>query len=827
VAVPPTLAPDASITPTVATDGGQHNLPPGRDRFFGRSDHLAAVVARLAAGERLVTLLGMGGTGKTRLALEVARARAADRSGGAWWVDLAEARDAAAIERAVARALDVPLVRGGPERLTEALVARGPTLLILDNFEQIIQAAPATAGRWLDAAPDLQLLTTSREPLRLRGEQVVPIGPLDPEPAVELFCDRAAAAGATVGPSPDVSRVVALLDFLPLGIELAAARARAVAPARMADRLSGRLDGLRSRSVELPARHRTLTATIRWSWDLLSPWEQAALSQVSVFEGGFSMDAADRVLDLSAWPDAPWPEDALAELVDTSLLRAGVGPRTGQPRFSLLRSVQQFAHDRLSEAGRTDAAQARHGACFAAAGSPSALEALHRHGGARRASALGEDLDNLVAAVQRAAGQGDGAVSSAAALAAAEVLHRTGPLGLALDLLGAALQAGPPPDRLSAVLAQQGALASLAGRTEAAQDALDRALAAARAARDPSAEARALGHLGNHMLRRGRLDDAEAAYGSALSQARAAGDDRARGVALSNLGILRHWQARLDAAERAFSDALDLHRRAGDRRMEAIVLLNLGNLEGDRGRLGASRAHLEAALSGHREVGNRLAEGVALGALGRLDLLQGRVASAESRSTRALSLQRSTGNLRSEGVLLGLLADVHAATGRLVSAVALGQQALRRHEAAASGRWIGLQRGALAGFALDACDLDAAEAHLTAGLAALDAADPAHRPLLLVHLGRLHLLRGDPTAAWQAVAALDAAALPAGDRLMRAEVLTARVEIARQVGRSQAAAATLADLAATLPGLGLTEAAALSQRAAALGLDPARFTAAW
>ena len=827
LAVPPTLAPDASITPTVASQGGPHNLPPGRDRFIGRQRDLAAVVTRIAGGERLITLLGMGGAGKTRLALEVARARAADGVGGAWWVELADARDVGGLERAVARALDVPLVGGGPNRLTEALAGHGPALLVLDNLEQIIDVAPATIGRWLDAAPQLQVLATSREPLRLRGEQLIPIGPLDPEAAVELFCDRALAAGADVEPSPEVARVVHLLDCLPLGIELAAARARAVPPARLAERLSGRLDGLRSRSVDLPARHRTLMATIQWSWELLEPWEQAALAQVSIFEGGFSMTAADAVLDLSAWPEAPWPEDALAELVDKSLVRAGVGHRTGQPRFSLLRSVQQFAADRLTESGGHAAAERRHAACFADVGAPAALEALHRHGGARRARCLDEDLDNLVAAVRRATAAGDGATAAAAALAAAEVLHRSGPLALALDLLGAAAAAGPPADRLSALLAQQGAIASLAGHTDAAQDALNRAVTAARDAGDGSGQARALAHRGNHALRRGLLDQAEADYAESLTLGRAASDDRALGVALSNIGILRHWQARLDAAERAFSDALDLHRRIGDRRMEAIVRLNLGNLEGDRGRLGASRAHLEAALSGHREVGNRLAEGVALGALGRLDLLQGRIDSAESRTERALSLQRSTGNLRSEGVLLGLLADVCAAGGRLVSAVSLGEQALRRHEAADNARWIGLQRGALAGFALDAGDLAAAEAHLTIGLAALDAADPAHRPLLQVRLGRLRWLQGDREGAWGAVADLVADALPVGDRLMRAEVLTARAEIARWVGRPDQMAETLVALAATLPGLGLTDRAALSQRAAALGLDPARFTAAW
>ena len=276
-----------------------------------------------------------------------------------------------------------------------------------------------TLGRWLDQAAEAAFVVTSRERLHLPGEEIFSIEPLplDKE-AIDLFAERARAQ------KPDfvlgdtnraaVAEVVRLLDGLPLAIELAAARVRVLSPAQLVERMRDRfhlLTGVRGAS----ARQATLKAAIDWSWDLLTPWEQAALAQCAVFEGGFTLEAAEAVLDLSAWPDAPPAMDAVEALVDKSLLRTWVPAAQGrfdveEPYFGMYVSIHEYAARSLRRAGlrRNEAAEERHGRYFARFGTEEALEALFRHGGVRRRRALALELDNLVTACRRAVARGDG-----------------------------------------------------------------------------------------------------------------------------------------------------------------------------------------------------------------------------------------------------------------------------------------------------------------------------------------------------------------------------------------------------------------------------------
>jgi predicted ATPase len=305
----------------------RHNLPAERDAFVGRAAELQAIARRLDAGARFVTVLGSGGTGKTRLVRRYGLMWLGDWPGGVYFVDLSETRSLDGIFFAVASALDVPLGKGDPAvQLGHAIAGRGRCLVILDNFEQVAQHAPATLGHWLDRAADAAFVVTSRERLHVPGEESFPVEPLPlAVDAIDLFVVRARAQNPTsFSARPTARRSRRLCGFWtgcrsPSNWRL---RGRACflpiqLVARMRDRFS-LLAGARGAA----ARQATLRAAVDWSWELLSPWEQAALAQFSVFEGGFTLEAAEAVLDLGDWTEAPPAIDVVQALVDKSLLRA-------------------------------------------------------------------------------------------------------------------------------------------------------------------------------------------------------------------------------------------------------------------------------------------------------------------------------------------------------------------------------------------------------------------------------------------------------------------------------------------------------------------------
>lgn len=819
----PAPAPAGPATAYETTPSSVGVLSPARDGFVGREDDLSAVVHAFDDGARLVTLVGMGGTGKTRLALELGRRENHRFVAGVYFADLADAREPEDVERAVAKTLDVPLTPGMSDAVLNALIGRGQLLVILDNFEQLAETAAALVGHWVDTAPELRLLVTSRMPLRVRGERVLPLAPLDPAAGAALFRQRAEAAGGRADDDDAVAEVVRLLDGMPLGIELAAARARLLSPRQLVERLRGRLDTLRSRSVELPARHRTLRATIRWSWDLLAPWEQAALAQLSVFDGGFTLDAAVAVLELDAWPDSPWPEDALSELVDKSLVRLVHGPRSGTPRFILLRSVQQFAADQLAAADGRAQAELRHQQHYARFGQPQALEGLHQHGSTALHVRLHESLDNLVDAGTRAVQAGHLDLAVPLALVAARVLFVSGPLQVGRRLLEAVASQpiGEHPQHAE-LLSQLGEFRSLSGDPDGAHEALSAAVTTAAQRGDEVARARAIALLANHWLRTGDKDQAEARLQEALALGDAVGDDRTRSMARSNLGVLRYWQGRYDESELDYRAAIDLHRRMGNQRFEAVVLLNLGNLYGDRGRIDESRHHLEQALKLHREVGNRLAEGVTLGALGSLDLQQGHLGSARRLLRQSRRIHRHSGNRRSEAVVVGRLGALAHAEGDLAGALRIGFEALALHRDTGNRPFEGFQHLVVAEVLLDRGERADALRHLQEAEALLEGSG-----MVQVHVARLEQARVEAlvahhsgtgaTPAHLARVEERAAALTADpSRLVRLSGALAVAEIAGLVGALAQKERALHDVAALAAPLNLSPSALLSQRVAAL-----------
>ena len=356
------------------------NLPRPASSLIGRERERDELVAMLGNGSRLVTLSGPGGSGKSRLALETATELVPEFEAGVFWIELATLRDPALVTETVGRTL------GSKNGLAEHVGDR-EMLLVLDNFEQVVEAAPQLGGL-MTACPKLRCLVTSRELLRISGEVDYPVLPLAEGEAVELFCAR-----SRLEPDPAIAELCAHLDNMPLAVELAAARARLLSPAEILDRLSQQLDLLKG-GRDADPRQQTLRATIDWSHELLSTEEQTLFRRLAVFRGGCTLDAAESVADADL--------DTLQSLLDKSLLR-----RTGD-RFWMLETIRAYARERLAEIGDEAEWRERHGEYFldfAESNDPQQapggrdLAVMYAH--------VDAEIDNLRAALEWARDSGD------------------------------------------------------------------------------------------------------------------------------------------------------------------------------------------------------------------------------------------------------------------------------------------------------------------------------------------------------------------------------------------------------------------------------------
>jgi len=353
-----------------ATGLGLGNLPTPSTSLLGREKDLAAIGAQLR-GSRLVTLTGVGGVGKTRLALQVANSLSADFPDGAWLVELAAVGDPAATGFAVAGVLGVAQQAGKTieESLVGSLVGRR-LLLVLDNCEHLIEPVAALAAAILRSCPQITLLATSREALAIDGEQAWPVPSLSvregaDSPATRLFVERARAVSPGFelgGDEATIGEICRRLDGIPLAIELAAARIRSMSPAQIRDRLDERFRLLTGGSRRALERHQTLRHAVQWSYGLLVAQEQAVLARASVFAGGFALEAAERVC-AGGTVEAHDVLDILDSLVRKSLVT--VERSDDAVRYALLETIRQFGEEQLAALGEMDSARARHAACFA------------------------------------------------------------------------------------------------------------------------------------------------------------------------------------------------------------------------------------------------------------------------------------------------------------------------------------------------------------------------------------------------------------------------------------------------------------------------------
>ncbi|MBM2821480.1 MAG: Adenylate/guanylate cyclase protein [Thermoleophilia bacterium] len=321
------------------------NLPIAASALVGRERELAELLALLSNGTRLLTVTGTGGTGKTRLALQVAAELVGTLRDGVFWVPLAGLSDPELLPSEIARAI------GARDDLAGFL--RGKELLILlDNFEHLVDAAPAV-GAFLTTAGGLRVLVTSRSPLHVSGEREFRLEPLPPSDAAALFVERARAVGRELTPDPTVEAICSRLDGLPLAIELAAARTRLLAPGLLLERLDLTLPLLTGGARDAPERQRTLRATIEWSYDLLDAASKELFARLSVFAGSFPLTAAEEVCGAGL--------DGLAALVDSSLLKP-----IGDDRLLMLETIREYALERLAGSAEAEELREHHATFFSA-----------------------------------------------------------------------------------------------------------------------------------------------------------------------------------------------------------------------------------------------------------------------------------------------------------------------------------------------------------------------------------------------------------------------------------------------------------------------------
>jgi non-specific serine/threonine protein kinase len=620
-------------------DAPPHNLPAVRASLIGREADVTAACTALRRPEvGLLTLAGPGGVGKTRLALAIATALLSAYPDGVWLVELAPLADPTLVPGAIAAALGVRAApRGAPDGVLAGALRERRTLLVLDNCEHLLDAVATLADTLLAACPYLRFLATSREPLRLPGEQVQRVAPLPPpdaadaaepallarNPAVALFLDRARARRAdfalTPANAPAVAEICRRLDGIPLALELAAVRAGALPVQELAARLDDALRLLTGGARTAPTRQQTLRAALDWSHALLTPAERDFFRALAVFAGAWTLAASEAVCAGHDGDDGPAhipaadALDLLAGLVERSLVVAE-GEADGG-RYRLLEPVRQYAAAHLAASDAAAAVRARHARFYLAVAERAGPE-LHGAEQTIWLERLERDADNLRAALTWEAAQG-GPVGVEAGLRFGYALWPfwwiRGDLREGRGWLAHFLRAAARERTLvrSRALFAAGRLATLDGDYRAGREALEEGLGIARGLGHEPAIAGALTQLGHVALQEGDYDEARARYGEALAIRQARGDRRELAISYTSLGHAALAAGDVAAARDRLARGHALYQEVSDEIEMARAQCLLGDVALAEGKQAEAREHYLASLERCRQLGHR--QGVAYG----------------------------------------------------------------------------------------------------------------------------------------------------------------------------------------------------------------------
>jgi predicted ATPase len=652
-------------------------LPARLNRLIGRERELAELKDLLGRDDaRLINLTGPGGIGKTRLAIEVAH-EAAGRFDGAWFVSLESVREPAGVASAILRGIGL---READARLPGASLiehlARRRALLVIDNFEQVAEAAPLISSL-LNHCPELKVLVTSRALLHVRAEREYGVPPLAGcgaqaaeeelrrHPGVCLFLDRSPMAAPTPQTLRAIAEICERLDGIPLAIELAAGRAKLLSPAAILGRLNHRLQLLRGGPRDAAERHQTLRDTIDWSYELLTPEEKQLLERLSVFDDGASVDAVSEVC--CAGGD---PIEGLTSLAEKSLLRSGADAH-GVTRIRLFETIREYATERLAQAGEAQPVHRRHATwCLTLA------EAAGRPGqgssATERYDLLESEHRNCAAALEwLTVCDAPAAVRMAAALWRfweARGYWTEGRAQLQRVLAGSAGMIAPPVR--ARLLYAAGVLADAQGDYAAARQAFEEHLQVHRSS-DQGTVAAAINNLGVVALRQGDYEAARAAYQEALEILRAMGSERAVAQCLNNLGHVALGQGECGAARQHYLDSLSISRRLQNTADVAWTLSNLGDVAREESRLDEARSLYGESYALFRSTEDRSGLASCMADLGHIAVRKGELRLAAQFYQESMVVFGDMGDNR--GILRALegFAGLASAAGRHDAALRL------------------------------------------------------------------------------------------------------------------------------------------------------------